>query len=84
MFLPNGRIDHVTAPVVNIGETEREGIDASLNAHFESGFGDFYIGLNVSKYLTVEEPEFDKYGGFSDNLYSIRGRTYYLALSQTF
>jgi len=180
VFLPNGRIDHVTAPVVNIGESEREGVDASFDDHFETGFGDFDLGLNISKYLTYkytyvddglsfvsedeagrhdvpdlrinmnidytyenhsihyfanhigaqttwdyvdgtedsslyeideyvtynlsynyqtpwhgnvtlgvnnltdEEPKFDKCGGFSSNLYSIRGRTYYLALSQNF
>lgn len=180
VFFPNGRIQHVTAPVVNIGQSEREGVDVSLDGHFTSAYGDFDIGLNISKYLTYkytyvddgvslvsedeagrqdvpdlrinmnidytyedhsihyfanyigsqttwdyvgdtedtglyeideyvthnmsynyqtpwngsvtlgvnnltdEEPEFDKYGGFSGNLYSIRGRTYYLALSQRF
>ncbi len=53
-LLPNGRIDHVTSPVINIGESEGEGIDIAINANFETEFGDFDLGLNVSKYLTYK------------------------------
>ena len=53
-LLPNGRIDHVTAPVINIGETEREGIDIAVNANFETDFGEFDFGVNISKYLTYK------------------------------
>jgi len=179
-LLPNGRIDYVQAPKVNLGKSEREGIDVSFNAKFETEIGDFDFGLNVSKYLTYkytyvdegvsvvskdeagrhnlpdvrinmnldytngdhsvhyyanyideqltwdyngddedsglfvidkyishnvsynyqmpwnnsitvgvtnltdEDPKFDKFGGYAGNLYSIRGRTYYMSFKQSF
>jgi iron complex outermembrane receptor protein len=179
-LLPNGRIDHVTAPKVNLGRSEREGIDFTFNANFDTEYGNFDAGINVSKYLTYkytyvdngvsvisedeagrtdtpdlrinmnidytlgnhsihyfanyideqttydfkgddessglyviddylthnlsynyqlpwsnsitvgvtnltdEDPKFDKFGAYAGNLYSIRGRTYYLAFKQDF
>ena len=50
-LLPNGRIDHVVAPRINLGMSEREGVDVSFNANFDTEVGTFEAGFNVSKYL---------------------------------
>ena len=180
VLAPNGRIDHVIAPSVNLGKSEREGLDFNLNANFETEYGEFDFGIKVSKYLTYkytyvdngtsvisedeagredlpdlrinmnldytmgdhsvhyfanfineqktwdyngddestgyfmiddyishnlsynyqmpwsnaltlgvnnltdEDPKFDKFGGYSGNLYSIRGRTYYMSYRHDF
>ncbi|WP_372767010.1 TonB-dependent receptor domain-containing protein [Pseudoalteromonas sp.] len=50
-LLANGRIDYVVAPRINLGESDREGLDISFNAGFEIGEGQLDLGLNISKYL---------------------------------
>jgi iron complex outermembrane receptor protein len=58
-FVGNGRIDYVVAPTSNIGVSERQGIDMSFGAQFETGFGDFGASLNVSKFLTYKDSYLD-------------------------
>ncbi|NRA84280.1 MAG: TonB-dependent receptor [Gammaproteobacteria bacterium] len=50
-LLPNGKISHVNSAKVNLGMSERAGIDVNINATFELGDGDLDLGLNISKYL---------------------------------
>lgn len=53
-MLPNGRVDYLVAPKVNLGENEREGVDLSFNYDIETEFGEFSAGANVSKYITYK------------------------------
>ena len=50
-LLPNGRLNYVVAPVLNIGKSERQGLDVSFTGNFDTEFGDFSAKVNVSKYL---------------------------------
>lgn len=49
--LGNGRIDYVVSQKLNIGLSERSGIDVSADALFETEIGDFRLGLGWSHYL---------------------------------
>jgi iron complex outermembrane recepter protein len=53
-MLPSGRIDYIVAPRVNLGKSEREGLDVAFNANFETEYGEFDFGMKVSKYLTYK------------------------------
>lgn len=54
VMLPSGRIDYIVAPKVNLGKSEREGLDIAFNANFETEYGEFDFGMKVSKYLTYK------------------------------
>lgn len=62
-MLSNGRIDSVTSPVVNIGLTEREGIDFKMNGLVGAGEGDIKYGLAITHYLKYKYTYVD--GGIS-------------------
>jgi iron complex outermembrane receptor protein len=58
-FAGNSRILQVVAPTSNIGKSEREGIDISLGAQFETEVGDFGASVNISKLLTYKDSFLD-------------------------
>jgi len=47
----NGKIDFVYNPMINLGASERAGLDISFDANFETEYGDFKFGADFSKYL---------------------------------
>ncbi|MCG9713137.1 TonB-dependent receptor [Shewanella insulae] len=47
----NGKIDYVVSQKLNVGLSEREGIDVKLGAGFDSDYGDFKFGLGWSYFL---------------------------------
>ncbi|RTR37793.1 TonB-dependent receptor [Shewanella canadensis] len=49
--LGNGRIDYVVSQKLNVGLSEREGIDVKMGAGFETEYGDFNFGLGWSYFL---------------------------------
>ncbi len=51
---PNNKIYSIYNPTVNLGSSEREGIDVSFASDFETEIGDISLNLNVSKYLTYK------------------------------
>ncbi|MCK8047143.1 TonB-dependent receptor [Shewanella sp. 1CM18E] len=49
--LGNGKIDYVVSQKLNVGLSEREGIDVKVGAGFDSDYGDFNFGLGWSYFL---------------------------------
>ncbi len=47
----NGRIDHVVSEKINVGLSEREGIDFNFSADFETGIGDFGLDIAWTHYI---------------------------------
>ncbi|AZQ11210.1 TonB-dependent receptor domain-containing protein [Shewanella khirikhana] len=47
----NGRIDYVFSQKLNLGLSEREGLDVKADARFATDFGDFKLGLGWSHYF---------------------------------
>ncbi|GIU18154.1 TonB-dependent receptor [Shewanella sp. c952] len=50
-----GRLVSMQNRNINLGETEREGIDANVAATFETGIGEFKLGLAWSHYIKYTE-----------------------------
>ena len=67
-MLPNGRVDYLVAPKVNLGESEREGVDVSANYNIDTEYGQFSFGANISKYLKYKYTYLDNGESiYSDN-----------------
>ncbi|WP_044734040.1 TonB-dependent receptor domain-containing protein [Shewanella algae] len=49
--LGNGRIDYVQSQKLNLGRSEREGLDLSFSGTLETEFGDWKLGLGWSHYF---------------------------------
>ncbi|NOU49139.1 TonB-dependent receptor [Pseudoalteromonas sp. JBTF-M23] len=58
-ILPNGRIDYLINTTVNIGQSEREGLDIKFNTNHETDFGSFKSGFAISKMLKYKWTEID-------------------------
>ncbi|MCL2918331.1 TonB-dependent receptor domain-containing protein [Shewanella litorisediminis] len=49
--LGNGKIDYVVSQKLNLGLSEREGLDLKADAKFDTGFGELTLGLGWSHYF---------------------------------